>query len=146
MKSLYLVFGLWILIGCFQSGEGDRGPRRQHNPRRRQAPSTLRHYLGLQPDPNSVQMRATITIPVILQPPDVIVNIPIIITGPPLVLQRTSEYQYQCQLTAPDPRPLSNPPTQLHSTEQANTKTDAKISNTTANTQNSTDIFEGGGK
>lgn len=91
-------------------------------------------------------MRVTITIPLNLQPPRVLVNLPGFITGPPLVVQGSTEYQYQCQLTAPDPRPLSHPPTQLHSTEQANTKTDAKVSNTTANTQNSTDIFEGGGK
>ncbi|EDL88507.1 rCG60471 [Rattus norvegicus] len=146
MKSLYLIFGLWILIGCFQSGEGVRGPRRQHNPRRQQDPSTLPHYLGLQPDPNGGQIGVTITIPLNLQPPRVLVNLPGFITGPPLVVQGTTEYQYQWQLTAPDPTPLSNPPTQLHSTEQANTKTDAKISNTTATTQNSTDIFEGGGK
>uniref|UniRef100_A0A8I6AGJ4 Submaxillary gland androgen regulated protein 3A n=1 Tax=Rattus norvegicus TaxID=10116 RepID=A0A8I6AGJ4_RAT len=37
MKPLYLVFGLWVLIGCFLSGECHRGPR-GHDPRRRPPP------------------------------------------------------------------------------------------------------------
>ncbi|XP_032746356.1 SMR1 protein-like [Rattus rattus] len=143
MKSLYLIFGLWILIGCFQSGEGKRGPRRQHNPRK-QDPSTLRHYLCLQSDPNGVQMEETTSIPLTIQPPNRIVDLPGIVSISSV--DQLGTIEYHCQLIAPDPRRLSHPPTQLYSTEQANTKTDAKISNTTANTQNSTDIFEGGGK
>uniref|UniRef100_A0A8C8URR9 Uncharacterized protein n=1 Tax=Peromyscus maniculatus bairdii TaxID=230844 RepID=A0A8C8URR9_PERMB len=33
MKPLYLVLGLWVLRGCFLSGQCHRGPRRQHDPR-----------------------------------------------------------------------------------------------------------------
>uniref|UniRef100_A0A8I6AT01 SMR1 protein-like n=1 Tax=Rattus norvegicus TaxID=10116 RepID=A0A8I6AT01_RAT len=141
MKPLYLIFGLWILIVCFP-GEGDRGQRRQHNPRRQQDPSTLPHHLCLQP--NGVQMRLTRNLPpstITVDPPPFLVCIPGFISGAVFNQLGTTEYHYQCQLTAPDPRSLSNPPNQLHTTEQANTKTDDKISNTTATTQNSTDTF-----
>ncbi|XP_059130748.1 submaxillary gland androgen-regulated protein 3A-like [Peromyscus eremicus] len=33
MKPLYLVLGLWILGGCFLSGECHRGPGGRHDPR-----------------------------------------------------------------------------------------------------------------
>ncbi|NP_942024.1 variable coding sequence A2 precursor [Rattus norvegicus] len=115
MKSLYLIFGLWILIGCFQSGEGVRGPRRQHNPRRPQDLSTLRRYFCLQSDPNGVQMEETTSIPLTIQPPSRIIDLPGILTI--ITVGQLGTIEYHCQLTGPHPGPLSNPPTQLHSTE-----------------------------
>ncbi|XP_021019245.1 submaxillary gland androgen-regulated protein 2-like [Mus caroli] len=131
MKPLYMVFGLWVLVGCFLSGECHRAPRRHPDRRRTQASSTHQpnSYSPAstpQPNPNHVQSGVPpclATSSGTLEPSSYTLDIPgiqIILQPPPIFI----EIPGSISNVVSDPSPQRNPPNQTPPTVKANTNED----------------------
>ncbi|XP_052055722.1 submaxillary gland androgen-regulated protein 3A-like [Apodemus sylvaticus] len=163
MKPLYLVFDLWILTGCFLSGECHRGPRGQHEPRGPLTPSTPPPHLHPQLDHNTEQNDLPPDTPpreILSQTSSIFVYVTVLFLGPiysqppppppPPIPSPPLGFHPSYIQTSPHPipphnvpaqTPPSNPPTQPPPTVQANVLPAANISITNTTTPNSTDTF-----
>ena len=116
-----MVFGLWVLMGCFLSGECHRAPRGQRDRRRTQAFSTHPHHDHLYPQPNPNTVQCVSISSGSREPGSFSLNIPgiqIIIQPPDPDLELPGPLSDGCS----DPSPQRNPPTQTPPTVKANTK------------------------
>ncbi|XP_052055640.1 protein cappuccino-like [Apodemus sylvaticus] len=136
MKPLSLVFGLWVLVGCFLSCECHRGHRR-HDPRGPFPPPPPPPppfgpgYGRLPPPRPPPSFGPGYGLPP--RPPPPVIFYPPYIPAPPNAIPPTNP---------PLQPPPSNPPTQPPPTVQGNTIPAANVSVTTATAPNSTDTFQ----
>nr|XP_048284139.1 submaxillary gland androgen-regulated protein 2-like [Myodes glareolus] len=81
MKQLYLFLVLWVLGGCFLSGECHRGPRRRHETRRALLPLLPSFGSGFArgQEIDTAPHNPSVPEEIIIQPPPFTVIIPSII-------------------------------------------------------------------